>query len=110
MPGPAPVAGSVIESTDSVPSVVPTGTKLTLWVSVRSTSSKLKVPLVPIEPVSTFEPSSATPPVNSSPAMIGASLLPVMVTRTVAVSLSGAPLMSVTVTVKSSTLVSPTAR
>ena len=60
--------------------------KLTEWVSERSASSKLKLSLVVSVPVSALEPASVTPPVKSSPAITGASLVPVIVTWTVAVS------------------------
>ena len=56
----------------------------TVWVSVRSASSKCEGVAGAERAGVDVRAASATPPVKSSPAMIGASLVPVMVTVTVA--------------------------
>ena len=98
------MASSLTLPSPKVPSVVVlpgAAAKLTLWLSIRSTSVKL------IVPVALGVPSSTTAPVAVAPVMVTTSLVPVTVTATT--WLTALPVLSVMVTVKFSVRVSPTA-
>ena len=87
------MASSLTLPSPKVPSVVVlpgAAAKLTLWLSIRSTSVKL------IVPVALGVPSSTTAPVAVAPVMLTTSLVPVTVITTFCVVVDPCPSLTVT--------------